>query len=126
MAFLNTLARNTAEVIEYNDAKRRTIHMAAKAPAGGKKPQPKKRKRKMRLSLKQKKMNPTGDSYKDNIGWSTDIGRTLGDAPEVKGPETLRVQCDQCGSMLKIPKPKKSRYTVTCSYPECGYEMKFP
>jgi hypothetical protein len=115
--------KNLAEVIEYNDAKRRTIHMAAKAPAGGKKP--KKRKRKMRLSLKQKKMNTTGDSYKDNLGWSTDVGRTLGDAPAAKAPETLRVQCDSCGSMLKIPKPKKSRYTVTCSYPECGNEMKF-
>tara|TARA_B110000305_G_scaffold231130_1_gene284192 strand:- start:2923 stop:3225 length:303 start_codon:yes stop_codon:yes gene_type:complete len=99
--------------------------MAAKAPAGGKKPQPKKRKRKMRLSLKQKKLNPAGNSYKDNVGWSTDVGRTLGDAPEEKAPETLKVQCDQCGSMLKIPKPKKARYTVTCSYPECGNEMKF-
>ncbi|DAC33043.1 MAG TPA: hypothetical protein D7H95_01540 [Candidatus Poseidoniales archaeon] len=112
-----------AEVIEYNDAKRRTIHMAAKAPAGGKKP--KKRKRKMRLSLKQKKIVTTGDSYKDNLGWSTEVGRTIGDAPATKAPETLRVQCDSCGSMLKIPKPKKARYTVTCSYPECGNQMKF-
>ena len=112
-----------AEVIEYNDAKRSTIHMAAKAPAGGKKP--KKRKRKMRLSLKQKKMNTTGDSYKDNLGWSTDVGRKLDDNPTPQAPETLRVQCDSCGSMLKIPKPKKARYTVTCSYPGCGNEMKF-
>ena len=97
--------------------------MAAKAPAGGKKP--KKRKRKMRLSLKQKKIVTTGDSYKDNLGWSTEVGRTIGDAPAPKAPETLRVQCDSCGSMLKIPKPKKARYTVTCSYPECGNQMKF-
>ncbi|HII10737.1 MAG TPA: hypothetical protein HA356_01530 [Candidatus Poseidoniaceae archaeon] len=123
MVSLNTLVKILAEVIEYNDAKRRTIHMAAKAPAGGKKP--KKRKRKMRLSLKQKKIVTTGDSYKDNLGWSTEVGRTIGDAPATKAPETLRVQCDSCGSMLKIPKPKKARYTVTCSYPECGNQMKF-
>jgi|TARA_B110000444_G_C18742088_1_gene548472 rRNA maturation protein Nop10 len=123
MASLNTSVKILAEVIEYNDAKRRTIHMAAKAPAGGKKP--KKRKRKMRLSLKQKKIHVTGDSYKDNLGWSTEVGRTIGDAPAQKAPETLRVQCDSCGSMLKIPKPKKARYTVTCSYPECGNQMKF-
>ena len=112
-----------AEVIEYNDAKRSTIHMAAKAPAGGKKP--KKRKRKMRLSLKQKKMNTTGDSYKDNLGWSTDVGRTLADNPTPEAAETLRVQCDMCGCMLKIPKPKKARYTVSCSYPGCDHIMKF-
>ena len=123
MASQNTLVTDLAEVIEYNDAKRSTIHMAAKAPAGGKKP--KKRKRKMRLSLKQKKMNTTGDSYKDNLGWSTDVGRKLDDNPTPQAPETLRVQCDMCGCMLKIPKPKKARYTVSCSYPGCDHIMKF-
>lgn len=123
MAYQNTSVKNFAEVIEYNDAKGRTIHMAAKAPAGGKKP--KKRKRKMRLSLKQKKMSVTGDSYKDNLGWSTDVGRTLNEAAAPKAPETLRIQCDMCGCMLKIPKPKKARYTVSCSYPGCDHLMKF-
>ena len=87
-------------------------------------PKRKKKKRKMRLSLKQSKMKKT-DSYSDSLGWSTDVGRTLGDAPKPKGPETITVQCDMCGSMLKIPKPKKARYTVDCSYPECGNQMKF-
>lgn len=99
--------------------------MASKPPRGGKNPQPKKRKRKMRLSLKQKKMNIKADSYTESVGWSTDVGRTLGDAPEVKAPETLRIQCDMCGCMLKIPKPKKARYTVSCSYPGCDHIMKF-
>ena len=96
--------------------------MARKAPKGSK---PKKRKRKMRLSLKQKKMNTKSDSYTDSLGWSTDVGRTLGDAPTQAAPETLKVQCDMCGCMLKIPKPKKSRYTVSCSYPGCDHIMKF-
>jgi hypothetical protein len=96
--------------------------MAAKAPTGGKK---RKKKRKMRLSLKQAKMNTTSDKYSDSLGWSQDVGRTLSEAPAPKGPETLKVQCEMCGSMLKIPKPKRSKYTVTCSYPECGHQMNF-
>ena len=96
--------------------------MAAKAPKGS---QPKKRKRKMRLSLKQKKLSVKADKYTDSLGWSQDVGRTLGDAPTTAAAETLKVQCDQCGSMLKIPKPKKSRYTVTCAYAECGFVMNF-
>lgn len=96
--------------------------MAAKAPKGTK---PKKRKRKMRLSLKQKKLSVKADKYTDSLGWSKDVGRTLGDAPVAAVSETLKVQCEQCGSMLKIPKPKKSRYTVTCAYSECGFVMNF-
>ncbi len=79
----------------------------------------------MRLSLKQKKLSVKADTYTDNLGWSTDVGRTLGDAPTQAAPETLKVQCTQCGSMLKIPKPKKSRYTVTCAFAECGFVMNF-
>jgi len=94
------------------------IHMAERGP------KPKKKKRKMRLSLKQKKMKKV-DTYTDSLGWSTDVGRTLTDAPEKKGPETLTVQCTMCGSMLKIPKPKKAKYTVSCAYPECGNIMEF-
>jgi len=112
---------NESEAIEYNHANRQAIHMAAKRPAGGK---PRKRKRKMRLSLKQSKLK-NEDKYTDSLGWSQDVGRTL-NAPEApKAPETLKVQCDMCGSMLKIPKPKRSKYSVTCSYPECGHVMKF-
>ena len=36
----------------------------------------KKKKRKIRLSLKSSKMKKT-DSYTDQLGWSTDVGRTL-------------------------------------------------
>ena len=50
-------------------------------------PKPKK-KRKMRLSLKQNKMKKV-DTYTDSLGWSTDVGRTLTDAPESKAPDTL-------------------------------------
>jgi len=96
--------------------------MAAKAPKGSR---PKKRKRKMRLSLKQKKLNVKDDTYTDSLGWSQDVGRTLGDAPTAAVAEVIKVQCEQCGSMLKIPKPKKSRYTVTCAYAECGFVMNF-
>lgn len=111
-----------AEVIEYINAQRYTIPMAAKTPPGKKKG---KRKRKMRLSLKQKKLNASSDKYSDSLGWSQDVGRTLNEPTAPKAPETLKVQCESCGSMLKIPKPKRSKYSVTCSYPECGNVMKF-
>ena len=98
--------------------------MARKAPKGSK---PKKRKRKMRLSLKQKKMNTKSDSYTDNIGWSTDVGRTLGEGaenkPKANVPETIKHQCTLCGAIMKVPKPKKARYTITC--PHCQHEDSF-
>ena len=110
----------TAEVVEYRDAKRKPILMAAKAPAPGKR----RRRKKIRLSLKSSKLKKT-DEYSDTRGWSTDVGRTLTDEPAKKGPDTLTVQCNMCGSMLKIPKPKKAKYTVSCAYPECGNIMEF-
>ena len=111
---------HSAEEVEYTNLKGLLILMAAKAPGGKKRPR---RKRKLRLSLRQSKIKKS-DSYTDSIGWSQ-TGRVLEDAPKAKEPETLTVQCEECGSRLKIPKPKKQRYTVMCSYPECGHIMKF-
>ena len=77
--------------------------MAAKPPAKKKG----RRRRKMRLTLKQKKMDATADSYTDSLGWSTDVGRTLADAPKEAEPEFINVQCEMCGSMMKARKPRK-------------------
>ena len=60
--------------------------MATKKTPPGKR---KKRKRKIRLSLKSSKMKKT-DSYTDQVGWSTQVGRTLEEAPKSKEPETIR------------------------------------
>jgi hypothetical protein len=100
--------------------------MATKRPTRGSKPQkPRKKKRRMRLSLRQNKIRKT-DDYTDSLGWSqSTAGRVLEDAPKPTEPETLTIQCEMCGCRLKIPKPKKQRYTVSCSYPECGHLMKF-
>ena len=100
--------------------------MATKRPTrGGKAQKPRKKKRKMRLSLRQNKIKKT-DSYNNSLGWSqSSTGRVLEDTPKQKEPETLMIQCDMCGCRLKIPKPKKHRYTVSCSYSECGHVMKF-
>ena len=79
----------------------------------------------MRLSLRQNKIKKT-DDFSDSLGWShSTAGRVLEDAPKPTEPETLTIQCEMCGCRLKIPKPKKQRYTVSCSYPECGHVMKF-
>ena len=56
--------------------------MAAKAPGGKKRPR---RKRKLRLTLRQNKIKKA-DTYTDALGWSTDVGRTLEDAPKAKEP----------------------------------------
>ena len=100
--------------------------MATKRPPrGGKAQRPRKKKRRMRLSLRQNKIKKT-DDYTDSLGWSkSSPGRVLDDVPEATEPETLNIQCDMCGCRLKIPKPKKQRYTVSCSYPECNHVMKF-
>jgi len=97
--------------------------MAAKKPVKGGQ---KKKKRRMKLTLKQSKLKAGSDTYTDSVGWSQDVGRTLDDQPTGPAePETLRVQCEMCGSMMKIPKPKRSKYTVACAYAECGHVMKF-
>ncbi len=89
-----------------------------KAPSGKRK----KKKRKLRLSLKSSKMKKT-DTYSDQVGWSTQVGRTLEEAPKSKEPETIRHQCSLCGAIMKVPKPKKARYTITC--PTCDHQDSF-
>ena len=90
-----------------------------KTPPPGKR---RKKKRKIRLSLKSSKMKKT-DSYSDQVGWSTDVGRTLGEAPKSKEPDTIKHQCSLCGAIMKVPKPKKARYTILC--PHCDHEDSF-
>ena len=46
------------------------------------------------------------DSYTDQVGWSTEVGRALGEAPKKKEPDTIRHQCSLCGAIMKVPKPK--------------------
>ena len=93
--------------------------MATKKTPPGKR---KKRKRKIRLSLKSSKMKKT-DSYTDQVGRSTQVGRTLEEAPKSKEPETIRHQCTLCGAIMKVPKPRKARYTITC--PTCDHQDSF-
>ena len=91
--------------------------MASKAPPGKRR-----KKRKIRLSLKSSKLKKT-DTYSDQVGWSTDVGRTLGEAPKAQEPDTIKHQCSLCGAIMKVPKPKKARYTISC--PQCGHQDDF-
>ena len=92
--------------------------MATKAPPGKRR----KKKRKIRLSLKSSKLKKS-DSYTDQVGWSTDVGRTLEEAAKPKGPDTIKHQCEMCGTIMKLPKPNKARYTITC--PHCDHQESF-
>ena len=91
--------------------------MATKAPPGKRR-----KKRKLRLSLKSNKLKKT-DSYSDQVGWSTDVGRTLTEATKPKGPETIKHQCEMCGTIMQVQKPKKALYTITC--PHCEHQQSF-
>jgi len=99
--------------------------MAAKRPRGGKSPTGKKkrRRRKLRLTLKSRNIKDA-DSYTDQVGWET--SRVLEDANADTvhtAPEFLRHQCSLCGSVMQAPKPKRTRYTITC--PNCEHEDSF-
>ena len=43
------------------------------------------------------------DAYTDQVGWSTQVGTTLGEAPKKKEPDTIRHQCSIFGSIMKVP-----------------------
>ena len=92
--------------------------MAAKKPSPGKR----RKRKKFKLSLKSSKLKKT-DSYSDSVGWSQDVGRTVEAAPVPKGPEIIKHQCSLRGAIMKVPKPKKARYTILC--PHCNHEDSF-
>ena len=95
------------------------------APKGRPKKAPKgKKKRRLRikLGLRESDLSDEDDLYTDQVGWT--VGENILDELESdkpKGPEIISHQCSMCGSMMQIPKPKRERYKVVCSYPECGH-----
>ena len=90
-------------------------------PKGPPKARPKRRRR-LRLRMKSKSIAEEEDSYTDRIGWNTSVGTVLEDNEEiVEEPKTITHQCSMCGSMMTIPKPKRERYRIVCSYPQCGH-----
>ncbi len=92
---------------------------AKKGAQGGRK---RRRKKKMKLTLRSKKMKGE-QTYFDKIGWSTtESGNILSASEEQTQPEEIEHQCSMCGSMNRIPRPKRDRYKVRCAYPECGHE----
>ena len=91
--------------------------MATKAPPGKVR-----KKRKLKLSLKSKKMKKA-DTNSDQVGWSTDVGKTLSETAKPKGPDTIKHQCEMCGTIMKVPKPKRAKYTITC--PHCEHQQSF-
>ena len=89
-----------------------------KKKAGGKK----RRRKKMKLTLRSKGIKGKSD-YADKVGWSTtEAGQVLGGSTESEKPQEIEHQCSMCGSMMRIPRPKRDRYKVICAHPECGHE----
>ncbi len=98
-----------------------------KRPAPPKKGQPQKKKGrriKIKLRLKQSSITEEDDAYHDQVGWTVTHDETEDfiEEPVSKEPEIVDHQCTMCGSMMRIPRPKRDRYTVICAYPECGHE----
>ena len=93
-------------------------------PKGKPKGKPKKGRRiKINLRLRQKAISDEDDSYTDQVGWTVSHDDyEEPEAPINKEPEAIMHQCSMCGSMMRIPKPTRDRYTVICAHPECGHE----
>ena len=90
-----------------------------KAPSKGK---PKRRRRRLKLRMKSKEIATEEDSYTDTVGWNTAMGTVLEEETEVvEEPKTITHQCSMCGSLMTIPKPKRERYRIVCTYPMCGH-----
>ena len=90
-----------------------------KAPPKGK---PKRRRRRLKLRMKSKEISTEEDNYTDTIGWNTAMGTVLEEEIEtVEEPKIITHQCSMCGSIMTIPKPKRERYRIVCSYPMCGH-----
>ena len=88
--------------------------------------QPKKKGRriKIKLRLKQSSISDEDDSYTDQVGWTVtqDEMDDYIEEPVNKEPEIVDHQCTMCGAMMRIPRPKRDRYTVICAHPECNHE----
>ena len=90
-------------------------------PKGPPKPKPKRRRR-LRLKMRSKTIAEEEDSYSDRVGWNVSVGTVLEEVKEtVEEPQTITHQCTMCGSMMTIPKPKRDRYRIVCSHPQCGH-----
>ncbi len=96
-----------------------------KAPPQKKTPpksKPKRRRRRLKLRMKSREIATEEESYTDTIGWNTAMGTVLEEEAEtVEEPKTITHQCSMCGSLMTIPKPKRERYRIVCSYPMCGH-----
>ena len=72
--------------------------------------------------MKSKEIATEEDNYTDAVGWNTTMGTVLEEETEVaEEPKTITHQCSMCGAMMTIPKPKRERYRIVCSYPMCGH-----
>ena len=90
-----------------------------KTPPKGK---PKRRRRRLKLRMKSKEIATEEDSYTDTVGWNAAMGTVLEEETEVvEEAKTITHQCSMCGSLMTIPKPKRERYRIVCSYPMCGH-----
>jgi len=76
----------------------------------------------LRLRIRSAKIDTEVDEYQDRLGWVTASSDLIPMEEEKKEPETMLHQCSMCGSRMTIPRPKRERYKVICSYPECGHE----
>ena len=104
-------------------AKKRKGSPRGRAPNSSGKPGQKKRKRKLRLSLKSSSIKEA-QGYVDQIGWTTTSNSNRLEAPESpKIPEFIKHQCSGCGYVLKVPRPKRDRYTIVC--PSCETKDEF-
>lgn len=96
---------------------------SGRGPKGGKGGQKKRRRRRVKLNLKSASIKEA-DGYVDRIGWTTsDTSNRLEEPPKPKEPEFIKHQCSGCGYVMKVPRPRREKYTIVC--PHCDTQDKF-
>ena len=82
-------------------------------------------KKKIKLSLKSSTISDSSDGYNESAGWTSNMNTSVLNTEENKKiePDVIKHQCNLCGTVMQIPKPKKSSYSIIC--PHCEHEEKF-
>ncbi len=82
-------------------------------------------KKKIKLSLKSSTISESDEGYNTSAGWTSSSNTSVMDVEEKVNiePEFIKHQCDLCGAVMQVPKPKRAKYSIIC--PHCEHEEKF-
>ncbi len=82
-------------------------------------------KKKIKLSLKSSTISESSDGYNNSAGWTSSTNTSILNIEDKQTiePQFIKHQCNLCGTVMQVPKAKKSSYSIIC--PHCEHEEKF-